>query len=266
MTTKHLQRIAFLALATFAAAALLSSAALAQDEKNWSLDVSVDYASQYLFRGISLLGDNEALVPSATLTVGNFSFYYYGYRGDIPADFTFSGDKVAYNEDDFGADYTFSLTDSFGLTLGGVWYMYSNQTTEEYGFVDTYELYAIASWDVMLAPTISYYQDMDAVDGGYASIAISHSYPMGSQASLDFSASLGFDFGYNLGAGVAADYGLKKSNGDLNDALIGLDVPVQVNDWFGFHVMAQQSFALDVLDDLGYGDETIFTGGVTFSF
>ena len=68
------------------------------------------------------------------------------------------------------------------------------------------------------------------------------------------------------GADVAADYGLEESNGDLNGVLIGLDVPVQITDWFGFHVMVQQSIALDVLDDLEVDDETVLTGGVTFSF
>ena len=89
MIKRNLQRIAFLALAAFGAFALISSPAIAQDEKAWSLDVGVDYASHYLFRGVPLLGDNEVLVPNATFSVGNFSVYYYGYRGDLPADFTF---------------------------------------------------------------------------------------------------------------------------------------------------------------------------------
>lgn len=262
MITKRQLRIALVALA----AITFSATAEAQDEKAWSLDVGVDYADHYLFRGVSILGENEVLVPNATFSVGNFSVYYYGYRGDIPADFTFSGNEVSYTEDDFGAEYTFGLSEKFGLTLGAVSYMYSNRTTEEYGFEDSYELYAIASFDVFLAPTVSYYQDMDAVEGGFATFGVSHSYPLGEKASLDFSAAVSFDFGYNLGEGVAADYGLEESNGDLNDVLIGLDIPVQITDWFGFHVMAQQSIALDVLDDLGIDDETILTGGVTFSF
>jgi len=266
MTSTSLFRISFMALAMFGAANFFSPAAMAQSEKNWSVDASVDYFDHYMFRGVPLLGDNEVLSPHVTFSVGNFNAYYYGYLGDIPADFTFSGNEASYREDDFGADYTFALGEKFGLTLGIVSYMYSNEVTDEYGFEDTYELYAIASFDVALAPTISYYQDMDAVEGAYASFGISHSFPMGAKASLDFAASVGFDFGYNLTSGLAADLGLDESNGDLNDVLIGLSVPVQVNDWFGFHVMAQESIALDVLDDLGVDDETIFSGGVSFTF
>lgn len=263
MTPYRVQRIAVLLLA---AIAVLASAARAQDEKSWSLDVGVDYSTRYMFRGVPLLGDNEVLTPHATFSIKNFNLYYYGYYGDIPAAFTTSGNVVTYREEDFGADYTIPFTDKFGLTLGIVSYGYSSLTTEQYGFNDTYEFYGIAAWDVLLSPTISYYYDNDAVKGGYASIAISHSYPMGKKASLDFSASLGFDFGYNLGAGTAADLGLRKSNGDLNDLLVGLNVPIQINDWFSVHAQVQQSIALQVLDDIGVKDETIFTGGVGFTF
>ena len=265
MTKKNLQRISFLALATLAFGALAPSAASAQ-EKSWSLDVSADYFDHYIFRGVPILGDNEVLVPHVTYSMGNFNAYYYGYFGDVPADFTFSGETASYHEDDFGADYTFALNEKFGLTVGIVSYMYSSEVTDDYGFEDTYELYAIAAWDVALAPTISYYQDMDAVEGAYATLGISHSFPLGEKASLDFAAAVSFDFGYNLTEGYAADLGLDESNGDLNDVLIGLSVPVQINDWFGFHVTAQESIALDVLDDIGVDDETIFSGGVSFTF
>ena len=266
MTSMKLQRAGFGILAAFAAMVLFASAAIAQDEKSWSLDVGADYSTRYMFRGVPLLGDNEVLVPHATFSVGNFNLYYYGYVGDIPADFTASGNQVSYREDDFGADYTFALGEKFGLTLGAVSYMYSNRTTDEYGFIDTYELYAIASFNVHLSPTVSYYRDMDAVEGGYGSIGISHSFPLGSKASFDFSAQVGFDFGYNLGSGVASDLGLQKSNGDLNDLLVGVDIPIQINDWFSVHGSVQQSIALDVLDDLGVDDEFIVTGGVGFTF
>ncbi len=263
MTSKTLQRSTLLALAGFA---LLASASLAQDEKSWSLDLGVDYSTRYMFRGVPLLGDNEVLTPHVTFSAGNFNVYYYGYMGDIPADFTVSGNTVSYREDDFGADYTIPIGDKFGLTLGAVSYMYSNRTSSEYGFVDTYELYAIAAFDVPLSPTLTYYRDMDAVKGGYASIGISHSVPLGSKASFDFSAAVGFDFGYNLGSDTAAGLGLKESNGDLNDLLVGVNIPIQVNDWLSVHAQVQQSIALDVLDKLGVKDQTIFTGGVSFTF
>ena len=252
-------------LVTGAAIAGAAAPGVAQ-EKAWSLDIGVDYSTHYMFRGVPLLGDNEVLTPHVTFGAGGFSAYYYGYVGDIPADFTASGNEETYREDDFGADYTFSIGEKFSLTLGAVAYQYSSRTEEQYGFFDTYELYGMASWDVMLAPTISYWQDMDAVEGGYLQIGISNSWPLSDKVSLDFSAALGLDFGYNLNEGLAEGLGLDESSGDLNDVSLGLDLPVQVNDWFSFHVAVQQSIALDVLDDIGVDDETTFTGGVGFTF
>jgi hypothetical protein len=262
---EHGMRLRNWVVGAVAAAAALAVPAGAQ-EKAWSLDLGVDYASHYMFRGVPLLGDNEVLIPSAWFTVGNFSAYYYGYRGDIPADFTFSGNEADYGEDDLGVEYAIPIGETFSLTLGGVWYLYSGETEEEYAFFDTYEAYATAAWDVMLQPRISYWHDLDAVEGGYLQVGIGNSYPMGSKASFDWTAALGIDFGYNLNEGLAADLGLDESSGDLNDVLIGIDVPVQITDWFSFHVAVQQSIALDVLEDIGVDDETIFQGGVTFSF
>jgi len=107
MTKKNLQRISFLALATLAFGALAPSAASAQ-EKSWSLDVSVDYFDHYMFRGVPLLGDNEVLNPHVTYSMGNFNAYYYGYFGDVPADFTFPGQPASSPEDTFGTHYPFA--------------------------------------------------------------------------------------------------------------------------------------------------------------
>lgn len=254
-----------IAAGAVALTAAIAAPASAQ-EKAWSLDVGADYSTRYLFRGVPLLGENEVIVPHATFGLGGFSAYYYGYLGDIDAASTFSGNAANYHEDDLGADYTFSLGETFSLTVGAVSYMYSRETEEEIFFADTYELYAIASFDVFLAPTISYWQDMDAIEGGYLQIAVSNSIPLGEKASLDWSAAVGIDFGYNLPAGTAEDLGLEESSGDLNDLLFGVDIPVQINDWFYVHAMIQQSIALDVLDDLGVDDETVVTGGVGFTF
>lgn len=235
---------------------LVAVAPIAAQEKRWSFDVGADYSTHYLFRGVPLLGDNEVLIPNATFGVGGLSVYYYGYRGDLPPDFTLSGDTVSYSEDDFGIDYTFSLGNTFSLTLGAVQYLYSDRTTIEYDSQDTYEFYAIASFDTLLSPTFSYWEDVDAIDGGYGQFSISSSIPLGSKASIDWSAAVGVDFGYND----------PESSGDLNDLLFGIDVPVQITDWLTVHGMVQQSIALDVLDNLGVEDETVITGGVTFSF
>jgi hypothetical protein len=189
-------------------------------------------------------------VPNVTLTVGNFSVWSYGYLGKFDGE-DGEGD---YTEIDLGADYTFSAG-SFSLTLGALTYQYTGEVEDGLGYADTEELYAIAAWDVLLTPTVSYYHDIDAIDGGYLTLGITHSFPVGEKVSFDLSGALGIDNKYN------GDESFK-----MNDILLGLDVPWQVTESFKLHAMVQQSIALDVLDELEVDDETVFTVGAGFSF
>lgn len=246
--------------------ALLAFPAHAQDGESWSLNVGVDYSSHHLFRGVSILGGNAVVDRHATLTLGNFNVYYNWFSGDIPATLTSSGRTVPYREDDFGAEYSIAAAHNISVTLGAIAYTFSSKTTNEYGAEATYEFYATAAFDVTLSPIISYYRDMAAVEGGYASIAISHDFPLGRAVSLELSASVGFDFGYNLGSGMTSDPVLKQSNGDLNDLLVAMEIPIQLNHWLSAHAAVQRSIALGVLDKLGVRDETLFVAGVSLTF
>ncbi len=117
-----------------------------------------------------------------------------------------------------------------------------------------------------LSPKFSYWYDNDKVKGGYGSFGISHSFALGSKASLDFSGSVGWDFGYNNKA---------VGDGTLNDALFGVNVPIQIRENLSIHGSVQRSIALDSLDKRREADpsltgtsedETIVTFGASISF
>ena len=246
----------------FAPAATAEEAAAgepASDEPSWSLEAGVDYSDRYLFRGVDLLAEGAVLTPHLKLAVGDLSVYYYGYLGEIP------GSSDGYHEADFGADYTFAFG-KLALSVGAVTYQYNGPVERQMAFLDTYELYAIAALDVPLSPTLSFYRDVDAVEGGYAALGISHSVEMEHGLALGFSASLGFDFGYNLNSQAAADLGAARSNGDLNDFLAGADLSWAVTESFGVHALVQRSVSLDVLDQLGQPDVTVWTVGAAVAF
>lgn len=240
---------------------LSSGPAGAQDdaEKAWSFDIGVDYASLYLFRGSDLLADEPVFIPYARYAYGNFAVYYYGYFGELPI-----GD---YQESDFGADYTFGFGDKVSLTVGAVAYLYNSDAEDEIAFFDTTEVYGILAFDTFLSPTLSYWYDIDELEAGYAQFLLSHSFALGDKASLDLSAGVGFDFGYN---------NPDEDDGTLNDFLVGLNIPWQVTDSFALRAMVQQSIALDSLDarrdsdpagfEESSEDETVFTVGGSFSF
>lgn len=228
-----------------------AEAAAEEPEKSWSVDAGFDWADIYLFRGVNLLGeDQDVLVPHAAITMGNWSVWTYAYSGHFDTD---PGEE-RYGEVDFGADYTWTIG-SFSLTTGALTYQYTGLVERDLGFADTEELYAVGSWDVLLAPTVSYYHDIDAVDGGYLQAGISHSFAVGEKVSLDLSAAVGFDNKYN-----------SDKSFQLNDVLLGLNIPWQVTDSFSLHAQVQQSIALDALDDIGQDDETVFTIGAGLTF
>ncbi len=257
---KH-RAIVILALASALSAGALAAqeTEAAEEEKAWSLEVAADYTGKYVFRGVDLTGE-PVLQPHVTFTYGDLSVYYWGYFGDTEFADTETG-QGNYREADFGLDYTFNVTDTVFVTLGGVVYTYNDDP----GFEDTTEIYGIASWDVLLAPTVSVYWDVDAIDGGYASIGVSHSVALGDKASLDLSGSFGLDFGYNIPESDP-ESGYEKSSADPNDILLGLDVPIQVTDSFSVHAGLWHSVALSVLDDIEQGDETWFAVGATYGF
>jgi hypothetical protein len=218
---------------------------------SWSLDLGVEWADRYLFRGVILTGEDQAvLAANATLTVGKLSLWSYGYRGDFDGE-NGEGD---FREVDFGADYTFSRG-RFSLTLGAQTYLYTQEVETGLGFSDSAELSATVAWEVTLTPTVSYHHDVDRVSGGYLRIGIGHSFPAGDRVSVDLSGAVGVDNKYN------GEEAFKP-----NDLLLGLDVPWQVTDRFSLHTMVEHSIALEVLDELEVDDETVLTVGAGLSF
>ncbi|HBL29546.1 MAG TPA: hypothetical protein DD490_22150 [Acidobacteria bacterium] len=239
--------------------AALPVVAQEEEEKSWTLEFGADYATIYLFRGVDLLADENAFVPRAQWTWNDFAVTYFGYFGDLPG-------ANRYVEGDLSIDKTFHLGEVASLTLGGLTYQFNGDAERELAFLDTYEVYGIFALDVLLSPTVSYYHDIDKIEGGYLTVALSHSVPLGSRASLDFLGSVGFDFHYNNKA---------VSEGTLNDALFAVDLPVQLNDHFSLHAGAQRSIALEALDEIveadpslepRYGDQTVYLAGATVSF
>ncbi len=230
-------------------------------ERAWGLDAGADYASRYLFRGVSLLGDQAVVVPHARFGYGHLAVYAYGYFGNIP---DFASDK--FREADFGADYSFSFGERVALTVGAVTYQYNGAAERDLVFLDTYEVYAVVTIDTVLAPTIAFYRDVDAVDGGYLSAAISHTFELGGRVRLILSGSAGFDFGYN---------NKNVGNGTFNDVLLGADLPIRLTDTLSVHAMVQRSIARSALDrsvrdnpalEAFNGDRTIVSAGLSYSF
>ncbi len=263
---KNAMRWVALGLVILAVVTLSTAPARAQ-EKAWEVELAVDYSTLYMFRGLNLLGeDQDVWTPHATATIGNWSIWYYGYLGKFDA-FDDDGLPIGdgdYNEADFGVDYTFSFGEKFSLTLGALTYLYDGETEVGTGYLDTYEVYAIASWDVLLAPTLGFAYDVDAIDAGFMTLDLSHELALTDSLALNLMGQVGLDFGYNQPGDP--DAGIDESNADLNHWMLGADFSLTLTDQISAHAMVQQFMSLDIADDLEQPDETVVTVGASYTF
>jgi Bacterial protein of unknown function (Gcw_chp) len=226
--------------------------------KDWSVTVAADWFSEYIFRGVDLLGNDPVFVPSVVAKWKGLTAYYYGYYGD--SDFR---NNKWYEETDLGADWTQTVLDGkLALTAGGLYYVYPDGISGK----DTWELYGKATWSNYVNPYIGINWDIDEFHGGYAVAGISHTYdltkplklPDGMALSIVPSAQLGIDLGYNsrrTGANV-----------NWNDVLLGVNVPFNITPQFCIHAALQVSIALDSLNDIGQHNELIGNVGASYSF
>lgn len=172
--------IAATALATIAIAPSVAHA----DEI--SVSTSIDYATEYVFRGTSFGAD--VIQPGVEAAFGDF---YAGVWGSLGV-----GDTsiLTADEIDYYAGYGFTLSDTIsadvGLTIyhfpqfGGVF----DGGDDGAGF---YEPYFGLSFDTALAPSVYAYYETETETLSLVG-SVGHSIPMGDKTSLD----LGLEAGY----------------------------------------------------------------------
>ena len=191
--------------------------AQAQDEKAWSLSLDTSLSDKYIWRGLQFNeeGVNQwsADFSYDTGDMGTFGVNIW-YNLDLDNE---NGQSGNLSE----VDYTIYWEKSYGdftLGAGHIYYDFS-----EVNLGATRELYVSASYDTILAPSITVYYDYEDVDGFYVDFSIGHSFDLGTAGmSLDLGAHLGWadddmDNAYYNGDG-----------GGFSDCSIsaGLNIPV----------------------------------------
>jgi hypothetical protein len=189
----------------------------------------VPVLSAYVWRG-QVLNDNTVIEPSLTVSKNGFSLNTWA---NFNAGGSYSGDNNdKFSEIDLTASYSRNVGPA-AVGIGVAQYTFPNQTlsvsdgsvTTTEAYPSTYELYAsVGLPDVLLAPTLTVYRDLDVIDGFYGMLAVSHSFALCDKASIVGSASIGAgDADYNKGY-------FGKDQTALNDMIVGLAVPVTVLD------------------------------------
>jgi len=174
--------------------AMVAPAASAGDV---SVSTSIDYVTDYVFRGVSLA--ESAIQPGVEIASGDFYAGAWASTG-IGETSIFAGDEL-----DLYAGYGFSLSDTLSADVGVTYYHYPQGgglfETED-GAAGTYEVYGGLSLDTTLSPSVTAYYDLTleafTVEGG-----LGHSVAIGEKQSLD----LGLTAGLVDGDGFSYEYG-----------------------------------------------------------
>ncbi len=200
-----MKKMVFATLVLVISALAVSSPALAFEA---SADAYVSVYSKYLWRGFDLNDeeDNFVVQPGADVSVGNFTFSFWG---------NISENTGEMNEVDLTIDYSRDLSDLVSISVGNILY---NVDTNDDSPNTTNELYLGLSLNTILEPALTVYYDYDEFNTVYTTLGIGHSFGLSDSVSLGLGATASYlkddedGFGtdeswfHNLELSAAVDY------------------------------------------------------------
>lgn len=232
------------------------------DRPSASLDVA--FLSQYIWRGYELSKDSLVIQPSATVGYKGFSFNLWGNLDTDSYAGPYEG-KAKWNE----TDMTFAYDHSFGPVGVGVGYIYYALD----GADDTQEFYVSVGGDVLLAPTLTVYRDVDEYHGWYFHLGISHSFDLPHDISLDLAGSVAYYISDNDST-VDYDNNLNATTNrfkNFQDGQVSVGLTIPFLNYFSAVPMIAYSFPLgnaadNMLKATSLSNSAAhFFGGVTLS-
>jgi len=220
-------------------------------------DVNADVSilTDYVWRGQNY-GKDGVIEPNFSIAFAN------GLSLGFWANYNIDEDRYAnshlINEIDYTLDYSFEAG-MFGFSVGYIFYDFPR------GGGNTEEVYAGVSLDTILAPTLTFYRDVDSIDGTYISFGIGHDLELNDQATLSLSGSVGWgSASYHDGY-----FGVKDSS--LSDYNLSAAIAYAVTDKVTITPMISWSDFVD--SDIGdaaeagfYEEDGNLYGGVNVSY
>lgn len=216
--------------------------------------VSVDYVSEYVFRGVSY--QRGAVQPGIELGKGGFTIGVWSSvaMGETSA--------ASIDELDVYGGYSWDVSDTISAGVGFTVYHFPDTPGGlfDFGGASTFEINAGLDFDTVLAPSIYGYYDFDleafTVEGG-----LSQSFELAEKTSLDLgvtaafvtadgggdyqyglaSAGIGYALSDNVGASIGANYSISSEN-TLRFKVDGNGNGFTAEDdllWFGVGVAAE---------------------------
>jgi len=234
---------------------------MARDEAVFSASVSVDYASKFIWRGMNL---NDDSVFQFNIEGGAKGFTG-GIWLNMPLTDTYgtrSSGKI--DEVDLSLDFSRRISGSkAGYSLGVIQYTFAGYAPA------TTEIYGGLNFDVPLSPSVTWYRDVDEIDGSYIQFGVGHTFEKIGRWSDDEYVSLDLKAGVGLGgSGYNGGYfGAEKTK--LNDFTLNVAVPFRLKHGISiapnFNVSAMLSKDIRNSYTYGTGKSTNVWVGVNFT-
>ena len=237
------------------------AAADQEEEERPTVSADVAFLSQYIWRGYELSKNSLVIQPSVTAGYKGFSLNLWG---NLDTDL-YGYDEAKWNE----TDMTVSYDTSFGPVGVGVGYIYYALD----GLEDTQEFYVSIGGDILLAPTLTVYRDVDELHGWYFDLGISHSFDLPHEITLDLAGSIGFEYSDSNDI-VDYDNHLNPTNSkfrNFQNGLVSAGLTIPFCKYFTAVPMIAYSFPLgNAADNMLKAtslsnDASHFFGGVTLS-
>lgn len=239
-----------MAMTALTAGSVRTQAAMPEFE----FEASVDVAAKYVWRGF-LLTDDPVIQPGFTVSSGGLAFNVWGNIDTTDINEGSPDEDYRIQEIDYTLSYGFSPSDGVDMEVGVIRYDFPGTA-----FDSTTEVYVSASLDVLLAPTLAVYYDIDESDGVYVNGSIGHTFALSEDLGLSLGASLGWgdddnnDFYYGVDDSGIADLMLSGS----------LDYAVSENFGISFYLGYSEIIDSDLEDALA--DSDVFNGGLNFTY
>lgn len=149
-------------------------------------ELNTAFLSQYIWRGQAFSRGSLVIQPELTVV-------WYGFLFDIWVNLDTSVYDAAKDENSGNAEVTETdLTLAYGRSFGPVYAEGGFLYYALDGVRDSMEFYLSLSLDVLLAPTLTVYREVNVYQNWYLNFGISHSFALQDWMSLDLAASVAY--------------------------------------------------------------------------
>ncbi|WDE97863.1 TorF family putative porin [Lentisphaera profundi] len=258
MTKKFI--FALLTASSFAAIAQEEAPAAemtTSEESALSLNATIGYTSRYVWRGLTFGKESAQADISATYDAGDIGSFNLGLWGTLDLTDEVNDEELNFTEVDIYAGWEKSF-DIITLGAGVINYQFPGETGS--GNAATTEVYASVALDVILAPSVTVYYDVEEADGDaiYVSTGIGHDFDLGFSTlsvggAIGWANSDGGDFLYGSGDGFTDVAATVSLNFDLTESL-------SMSPFVSYTALIE-----DAKDANGNDNEEIF-GGINLSY